>query len=44
MTKEKKKPIEKQVKPFGNTGHVTLPKYLIGKNVIIKIQGENKDD
>ncbi|AEK19509.1 hypothetical protein GYY_03150 [Methanococcus maripaludis X1] len=44
MTEEKKKPIEKKVKPFGNTGHITLPKKLIGKKVIIKIQGENKDD
>ncbi|WP_081430840.1 DUF2080 family transposase-associated protein [Methanococcus maripaludis] len=40
----KKKPLVKQVKPFGNTGHITLPKKLIGKKVKIKIQGENKDD
>ncbi|MBA2861613.1 DUF2080 family transposase-associated protein [Methanococcus maripaludis] len=42
MTKEKKKPIEKQVKPFGNTGHITLPKSWIGKKVKIKIQGEHR--
>jgi putative transposon-encoded protein len=46
MTEKKKKPIEKQVKPFGNTGHVTLPKKLIGKKVRIELEkeGENKDD
>ncbi|WP_244901562.1 DUF2080 family transposase-associated protein [Methanococcus maripaludis] len=40
----KEKTIIKQVKPSGNTGHVTVPKSWIGKKVIIKIQGENKDD
>ncbi|MBA2846175.1 putative transposon-encoded protein [Methanococcus maripaludis] len=44
MKPNKQKTLIKEVKPFGNTGHVTLPKYLIGKKVIIKIQGENKDD
>ncbi|WP_181508335.1 DUF2080 family transposase-associated protein [Methanococcus maripaludis] len=40
------KTIIKEVKPFGNTGHVTLPKYLIGTVVEVKIKedikGENK--
>ncbi|ABO35583.1 hypothetical protein MmarC5_1285 [Methanococcus maripaludis C5] len=41
----KEKTIIKQVKPSGNTGHVTLPKKLIGKKVKITIkEGENKDD
>ncbi|GAA0128723.1 putative transposon-encoded protein [Methanococcus maripaludis] len=44
MKKNKQNTIEKEVKPFGNTGHITLPKKLIGKKVKIKIQGENKDD
>ncbi|WP_309501113.1 DUF2080 family transposase-associated protein [Methanococcus maripaludis] len=38
--------MEKQVKPFGNTGHITLPKKLVGKQVEVKIKddikGENK--
>ncbi|MBA2852663.1 putative transposon-encoded protein [Methanococcus maripaludis] len=42
MKQDKQKTIIKEVKPFGNTGHVTLPKYLIGKKVIIKTQGEHR--
>ncbi|WP_459202644.1 DUF2080 family transposase-associated protein [Methanococcus sp. CF] len=37
------KTIIKEVKPFGNTGHITLPKKLVGKQVEVKIkEGENK--
>ena len=44
MKKEKEKPLVKQVKPFGNTGHITLPKKYVGKvvKVIIKTQGEHR--
>ncbi|WP_204937073.1 DUF2080 family transposase-associated protein [Methanococcus maripaludis] len=35
------KTIERQVKPFGNTGHITLPKKLVGKQVEVKIKEEN---
>lgn len=31
--------VEKIIKGFGNTGHVTLPKRLIGRKVIVMVMG-----
>ncbi|WP_244901577.1 DUF2080 family transposase-associated protein [Methanococcus maripaludis] len=36
--------MEKQVKPFGNTGHITLPKKLVGKQVEVKIKDDTKGE
>ncbi|WP_311769026.1 DUF2080 family transposase-associated protein [Methanococcus maripaludis] len=36
--------MEKQVKPFGNTGHITLPKKLVGKHVEVKIKDDTKGE
>ncbi|WP_104837538.1 DUF2080 family transposase-associated protein [Methanococcus maripaludis] len=38
------KTIEKNVKPFGNTGHITLPKKLVGKQVEVKIKEDEKGE
>ena len=36
------KQIESVVTPSGNSGHVVVPKYWIGKGVIVKIKQEEK--
>jgi len=34
--------LERKIKPFGNTGHVTLPKKWLGRWVIIILKSEAK--
>jgi putative transposon-encoded protein len=36
------KQIESVVTPSGNSGHIVVPKYWIGKGVIVKIKQEEK--